>query len=1008
MLKIYRLFLLITLLGSFASAQSFNRTLNPFPETVKRQFSGNETAIKILAVMADFQEDKDDATIGNGKFGTMFSKVYGDTILDPLPHDRNYFSAHLQFAVNYFKKVSRGKVSVSYDLIESVFTASQRMRMYSVSKNSTDYTPLGNFSKEIWTQVKNNNPSIRFEDYDIFLIFHAGVGKDVSLSSDIGDTKDLPSIYLSDKTLRKIYGSDLSGLPVNRSGQVNSMIIPETESREISSNFGGTTLLELSTNGLIAASIASHMGLPDLFDTKTGTSAIDRFGLMDGQAIFTYGGTFPPEPSPWEKQFLGWETPVTVEHKDSHVTLAASNSAQAGDTTVVRIPLSSTEYYLVENRSRDAAKDGVTITYMLGGNTYTKHFPKDQKGFYYYDVNALQGVVTDVDDFNWASPKNGGIVVWHIDDKIIESKLESNSINANPAMRGVDVEEADGIQHIGESFDTVFGTVIGEADSVDYWFKGNKARFYKNVFSPASLPNTNLNDSSVSHITLSDFSPIDTRMSFNLSFGDNSVKNLTSVKISDDRKDISITALPVNFGSDEGQYPVLTAILIGKDLKLIDQSGNQVGTTITGFSNVKPATSENLIIGVNASRINYLGVKYNPSDKSYSFVSKSYSTDQQISGVPVIANGLSLYVPAASGKVMLYSIWAAGDSLMHMQDISSGTADPVKFFASGFLENAFATGRDVYYNSEKILSRDNIKSILFVKDPQSVASSVIVLSGKNSIDILKDKKLISSFNLNSADSISNISVANLENPKQPGIIFFTDSEGLKAVNFSGAMQDNFPFRYPAGFSGTPLVANVDFEIYPEVISYTNDGKIFAINTITGKVAEGYPISAGASVINSPVIYDYSNGRTKYPVLSAVTRNGYFTSWLLGTDSYFGFWEDQYGSHTNNPRLELSLTEDIQYGFFPANRAYNWPNPVYDGITYIRYYVDEDAKIGIRIFDLAGDKVAELNANARGGMDNEIQWNVSDVQSGIYFARIEAEGNSSGKKENTVIKIAVIK
>ncbi|MBN1638185.1 MAG: T9SS type A sorting domain-containing protein, partial [Ignavibacteriales bacterium] len=94
-------------------------------------------------------------------------------------------------------------------------------------------------------------------------------------------------------------------------------------------------------------------------------------------------------------------------------------------------------------------------------------------------------------------------------------------------------------------------------------------------------------------------------------------------------------------------------------------------------------------------------------------------------------------------------------------------------------------------------------------------------------------------------------------------------------------------------------------------------------------------------------------------------------------------------------------------FFPKNKAYNWPNPVYENETNIRYYVSEDSKIVIRIFDLAGDLVAKHEADARGGYDNEFVWNVSDIQSGVYFANIEAT-SVTGKTSDIVIKIAIIK
>ena len=57
--------------------------------------------------------------------------------------------------------------------------------------------------------------------------------------------------------------------------------------------------------------------------------------------------------------------------------------------------------------------------------------------------------------------------------------------------------------------------------------------------------------------------------------------------------------------------------------------------------------------------------------------------------------------------------------------------------------------------------------------------------------------------------------------------------------------------------------------------------------------------------------------------------------------------------------------------------------------------------------MAGDFVDELNDNAQGGMDNETVWGVSNIQSGVYLARIEAV-SSSGTTEFAIIKIAVVK
>jgi len=94
------------------------------------------------------------------------------------------------------------------------------------------------------------------------------------------------------------------------------------------------------------------------------------------------------------------------------------------------------------------------------------------------------------------------------------------------------------------------------------------------------------------------------------------------------------------------------------------------------------------------------------------------------------------------------------------------------------------------------------------------------------------------------------------------------------------------------------------------------------------------------------------------------------------------------------------------GFFPAERAYNWPNPVYNGSTFIRYFVRDNATVSIRIFDLAGDLVTEFAGPGVGGVDNEVEWRTGDIQSGVYLARIEASGQ--GESGTAVVKVAVVK
>ena len=219
-------------LGSL-TAQNFNGKLNPSPLENPTQLSSSDT-LRILCALVEFQEDRFDQTYGNGKFGTIYSQDYGNTIIDPLPHDENYFSNHMKFAENYFRKVSNGKANISYDFLPQIITVSQPMREYAPSRNSDDFTSLGNFSQEVWALADQNFSNVNFRNYDLFFIFHAGAGRDIIEPTGDFGRFDLPSVYLSINQLKKIFGNDFQGFTVNNGNSVisNSAILPETENRE--------------------------------------------------------------------------------------------------------------------------------------------------------------------------------------------------------------------------------------------------------------------------------------------------------------------------------------------------------------------------------------------------------------------------------------------------------------------------------------------------------------------------------------------------------------------------------------------------------------------------------------------------------------------------------------------------------------------------------------------------------------------------------------------------------
>ena len=1016
MLRIFITFAVSLITLGSLTAQSFIGKINPFVSNNPQAI--NSDTLKILCVMVNFQQDKDDATFGNGKFGSIYSKDYGLDILDPLPHNQDYFDYHLTFAKNYYERVSDSKLNISYTVLPDTFSVSKTMRNYAPIPNSDNFAPLGQFAEEVWTKADQMYPGFDFSAYDVFLIFHAGVGRDVSLPGSIGNERDLPSVYLSETAFKNFFGEDYEGIPVsNNSFRItNSMIIPETESRELET-ISGSYLFQITINGLLVASIASHLGVPDLYDTETGLSAIGRFGLMDGQSIFAYNGVFPPEPSAWEKIFLGWVEPVELGIGNYDVNVAARYAATLSDTVILKLPLNATEYYLIENRQRDVYSNGSILTIESAGNIFTKTFNKDTTGYYSYDTDSLMGVILQVDEYDWALPGNG-IVIWHIDDNVITRNLSQNKINADKKFRGVDVEEADGVQDIGETFITIFGDqVIGEGTDKDFWYEGNKAELYKNVFSKDTRPSTETNSGANSLITIKNFSQLSNKMSFRIERGDSVVKPLFSAEISDFTQDSIKNITVINSSEPNDSFPLFALLFPNNILTLNDF--NSTIATIPNFSGFKVASiqigSSIYILGSIGSQINIITL--DPSNLSIPLNVQNVAIDPQVTASLVIQrtsnDQINLLVGTLTGSVYEYDLQSiisnnplvkdihlAGEA-DHMVTQVSALDDEIAFITHSTLEQTNIDGQYVDEHGYYKFNNEYPVQVAMTKDAQSNIFS-IVLTSTNNVYLIQGSNVISKFKIDSDLMISGFALADLKNDGNNYLV--VNNRELKSYNLQGALADNFPFKDPdlIGFIGTPLVADIEGDSKSEIISLTNDGRIFAIDGGSGKIVEGFPLSTGENTNGSSVIFPYDN-EFVYSTLAGQKLVGWVVSSINGNID----WAEILRNSANQSSLGLALNSVTTNEFFPTNRAYNYPNPVYDGQTAIRYYVNEDSKINIKIFDLAGDFVAELNNDAKGGFDNETIWNVKDIQSGVYLARIEAIG-SSGKTESVIIKIAVVK
>ena len=79
----------------------------------------------------------------------------------------------------------------------------------------------------------------------------------------------------------------------------------------------------------------------------------------------------------------------------------------------------------------------------------------------------------------------------------------------------------------------------------------------------------------------------------------------------------------------------------------------------------------------------------------------------------------------------------------------------------------------------------------------------------------------------------------------------------------------------------------------------------------------------------------------------------------------------------------------------------YPNP-FNPVTTISYQLPEASTVTLTVFNTAGQEVALLIDGPVNAGFHTIQWDASDMASGIYFYRIKA-GNFTDMKRMVVIK-----
>ncbi|SMO94876.1 T9SS type A sorting domain-containing protein [Gracilimonas mengyeensis] len=1011
--------------------------------------------LNVVAIMVEFQPDSNRLTSGTGIFGENgmeglpYMSNAEDVRIEPLPHNQQYFEAHLEFAKNYYEKSSDGQLTLNYQVLPDVYQLPRKMETYSPTGETFTNEKVAQLARDAWQQVEENggfdatglNP-----ENTAFVIFHAGVGRDIELTGTSLDITpfDIPSLYLGKDNLGRLLDQPgFNGFSVN-DGQfrvTNSMIIPRTESRRGEDITETEYVFSLSINGLLVASIGSHLGLPDLFNTETGDPAIGRFGLMDGAGFFAFNGLLPPEPSAWEKIYLGWETPFVIQTNGGEQEIELPAGSLDEPNSIAKYELSNTEYFLVENRHRDPNGNGVTFTIRQPDGTEVQQtFTNDAEDTSFvfqqadFDTLLQAGTFVDASNFDFSLPGgffiqdkndpsddrlyNGGILIWHIDEAMIRAQLSNERVNADPWRRGVDLEEADGAQNIGPGIPGAINNTASFGTELDFWWSGNdsytqlesgrRVSLYENRFGPDTYPDNESNSGAPSFFEFFEFSDILPVASF----------KLREVQPEHGLFRSGFTAeLPEDndyfTGDDEyyNYYPLsLTTYETATDTFLVipSQSGawaynlsqpESAPYELTDVPVQQPFIGNELVLAEKPSaasdEINVVSLQWNSSmatfDTSWTATAPANlgflsSNDGNTIHPDFTANGLN----AADGSII-----DLGNAPFQRSEVIGGeyaeaennrvtfTALPSFTFNPQSTENRLYTGSILLGNRSLAYVFENDRFSLI--DPE-MSNPVSVLFEEEQAEwpaILDDAQVLR------VDKIHN---------------------RITGENKIGGQQNFTPIDAPDGvrFIGSPLVADIsgDATEYSTLVVGQDSLSlnIYAYSN-RGKLMEGFPLYVGAVESADtqpihPVIYNNH--------LYALSHDGVLKSWTLPNITNIQ-WGSRYGNAAwNKVSARVFADADNQasdFGVINGDETYNWPNPATDE-TNIRFEVAKPGgTVEITVITTSGRIIFEEQLDTPGGYPQEIQVNTQYWGSGGYIARVKATVN--GKTETKLIKIGVV-
>ncbi len=433
--------------------------------------SGEPDRLRVLIVRISFEENRlpNLTTIpADGDFMLDPLEEPGPIEVDPPPHDRAYFQAHLQGLSEYYQYQSGGRLIIEGDVLPHDPHGSYKLG------DIADYGPgegrswgdgyLDDLERLVHDMIAvtdsttQANGTVNLAEYDddndfTYVIFvHSGSDWQSDVNGD--SPNDIPTFFITLGEPVELLGTD-----------------PETQTRGL---LGEVSVIPETTNqdgypGSIAAALYHEfghaLGLVDVYNTEYGTPNAGIWDLMDSgtnlpvtlgdisdtgdTTIVTAVGVLPPSLGVWNKWFLGWLEMGEVDGRSGSyylppVWVPREQYGNYGLNTswpqALRAGISPREFFLLENRwVPDLTTEEVPFN-----QVFFSRDPDTQVILFL--GGEWGGTEGNTGMYDYFLPP-GGVLVWHVNQDRIEAGLADNTINTE--WDGLRLVEADGIEDIG-------------------------------------------------------------------------------------------------------------------------------------------------------------------------------------------------------------------------------------------------------------------------------------------------------------------------------------------------------------------------------------------------------------------------------------------------------------------------------------------------------------------------------------------------------------------------------